>query len=193
MAVSVEREFDILNRLGLHARAQMDLMRFVRERLLPAYQVVYTTHSPFMIDAEHLDGLRTVEDSSDGETVLGTKVGDRLPMMNREFVVAGIARAGAGGRLYARIEDVQEAVGSPDKASFFLVKGRSSRDAEGLLHERPLASPVTSSEEIAPFDAPACPGCGSNGPPWGFVTQPPASTTIRAPAARSQAARLRSQ
>lgn len=63
------------------------------------------------------------------------RVGDVLPMMNRDFVVAGICRAGAGGRLYARIEDVQEAVGSPGKASFFLVKGRSSRDAETLARE----------------------------------------------------------
>jgi len=64
--------------LGLHARAQMDMMRFIREKLLPAYQVVYTTHSPFMIDGQHLDGIRTVEDLSDGDTVLGTKVGDRV-------------------------------------------------------------------------------------------------------------------
>ena len=64
--------------LGLHARAQMDMMRFIREKLLPAHQVIYTTHSPFMIDGQHLDGLRTVEDSSDGDTVLGTKVGDRV-------------------------------------------------------------------------------------------------------------------
>ena len=63
--------------LGLHARAQMDMLRFIREKLLPSYQVVYTTHSPFMIDSEHLDGLRTVEDMSEGDTVLGTKVGDR--------------------------------------------------------------------------------------------------------------------
>jgi energy-coupling factor transporter ATP-binding protein EcfA2 len=63
--------------LGLHARAQMDMMRFIREKLLPAYQVVYTTHSPFMIDGQHLDGIRTVEDLSDGDTVLGTRVGDR--------------------------------------------------------------------------------------------------------------------
>jgi hypothetical protein len=68
--------------LGLHARAQMDMMRFIREQLLPAYQVVYTTHSPFMIDAEHIDGLRTVEDASAGETVLGTKVGDRFLSTN---------------------------------------------------------------------------------------------------------------
>jgi hypothetical protein len=63
--------------LGLHARAQMDMLRFIGEKLLPAYQVIYTTHSPFMIDAGHLDGVRTVEDASEGETVLGTKVGDR--------------------------------------------------------------------------------------------------------------------
>jgi len=62
----------------------------------------------------------------------GMRVGDTLPMLNREFRVAGICRAGAGGRLYARIQDVQDAIGTPDKASFFLVKGRSAFDAEKL-------------------------------------------------------------
>ena len=32
----------------------------------------------------------------------GSKVGEVLPMMNREFRLAGICRAGAGGRLYMR-------------------------------------------------------------------------------------------
>ena len=64
--------------LSLHARAQMDMMRFIREQLLPHYQVIYTTHSPFMIDPEHLDGVRTVEDASIDDKVLGTKVGDRF-------------------------------------------------------------------------------------------------------------------
>ena len=35
--------------------------------------------------------------------------------MNRKFTVVGICRAGAGGRLYARIQDVQQAIGSPGK------------------------------------------------------------------------------
>src|SRR5262245_40369499 len=56
----------------------------------------------------------------------GTRVGDVLPMMNRSFRVVGICRAGAGGRLYARIQDVQDAIGTPEKASFFLVKATSS-------------------------------------------------------------------
>ncbi len=64
--------------LSLHARAQLDMMRFIRERLLPAYQVIYSTHSPFMIDVEHIAGIRTVEDLTQGDTVLGTRVGDRV-------------------------------------------------------------------------------------------------------------------
>ncbi|WP_170932741.1 AAA family ATPase [Desulfosporosinus sp. FKB] len=65
--------------LNLHAKAQSDLLRFIKEKLLPKYQVIYTTHSPFMIDAENILSVRTVEDLSsiEGE-VLGTKVGDHV-------------------------------------------------------------------------------------------------------------------
>jgi len=62
----------------------------------------------------------------------GVKVGEFLPMLNRQFRVAGICRAGAGGRLYARLEDIQEAIGTPEKASFFLVKGVSALEADHL-------------------------------------------------------------
>jgi putative ABC transport system permease protein len=62
----------------------------------------------------------------------GIHAGDKLPMINRDFTVVGIIRAGAGGRLYARLTDVQEAIGTPDRASFFLVKGRSSLEADKL-------------------------------------------------------------
>ncbi len=63
--------------LTLHARAQSDLLRFIKEELLPNYQVIYTTHSPFMIDAEDLLSCRTVEDATGADDeVLGTKVGD---------------------------------------------------------------------------------------------------------------------
>lgn len=63
--------------LSLHGRAQFDLLRFVKEELLSKYQVVYTTHSPFMIDPANLLSCRTVEDviTKDDE-ILGTKVGD---------------------------------------------------------------------------------------------------------------------
>lgn len=48
--------------LGLHARAQSDFLRFIEERLAPKHQVIYTTHSPFMIQPDSLQRVRIVED-----------------------------------------------------------------------------------------------------------------------------------
>lgn len=65
--------------LTLHARAQADLLRFINDELLPKYQVIYTTHSPFMIDPANLLGCRTVEDvTGPNDAVEGTKVGDQV-------------------------------------------------------------------------------------------------------------------
>lgn len=65
--------------LSLHGRAQGDLLRYIKEKLLPKYQVIYTTHSPFMIDTSDILSVRTVEDviAKDGESN-GTKVSDRV-------------------------------------------------------------------------------------------------------------------
>ncbi|MGE0170448.1 AAA family ATPase [Nocardioides sp.] len=69
--------------LSLHAKAQEDLLRFINEELLTKYQVVYSTHSPFMVDTQNLLSCRTVEDatSDDGE-VLGTKVDSEVLKAN---------------------------------------------------------------------------------------------------------------
>lgn len=48
--------------LTLHARAQGDLLRFVNERLASAVQVLYTTHSPFLVDTDKIGRVRIVED-----------------------------------------------------------------------------------------------------------------------------------
>jgi ABC-type transport system involved in cytochrome c biogenesis ATPase subunit len=48
--------------LNLHARAQTDFLRFIEERLAPKCQVVYTTHSPFMIQPGFLNRVRLIED-----------------------------------------------------------------------------------------------------------------------------------
>lgn len=48
--------------LTLHARAQADFLRFIEERLAPKAQVIYTTHSPFMVEAGRLERVRVVED-----------------------------------------------------------------------------------------------------------------------------------
>jgi len=64
---------------GLHGRAQADLLRFIEEQLEPNHQVIYSTHSPFMVPAEHLDRVRIVEDRVEERAgklplVFGTKV-----------------------------------------------------------------------------------------------------------------------
>ena len=48
--------------LTLHGKAQADLLRYIQERLLPTHQVIYTTHSPFMVPAERMANVRVVED-----------------------------------------------------------------------------------------------------------------------------------
>src|SRR5258707_13261305 len=50
--------------LELHPRAQRDFLRFINERLAPKHQVFYTTHSPFMVESDHLERVRLVEDRS---------------------------------------------------------------------------------------------------------------------------------
>jgi predicted ATP-dependent endonuclease of OLD family len=64
--------------LTLHGKAQSDLLRYIEERLLPEHQVIFTTHSPFMVPAERMADVRIVEDVIKYEgrkpTVLGTKV-----------------------------------------------------------------------------------------------------------------------
>ncbi|RWX19773.1 hypothetical protein EHI42_03185 [Rhizobium hidalgonense] len=48
--------------LGLHAKAQKDFLRFIEERLSKRCQVIYTTHSPFMIQPDQLQRTRLIED-----------------------------------------------------------------------------------------------------------------------------------
>lgn len=71
--------------LGLHAAAQADLLRFIDERLAAEHQVIYTTHSPFMVEANRFQRLRTVEDVDPDGTkvsadVLSTSKDTRFPL-----------------------------------------------------------------------------------------------------------------
>ena len=71
--------------LSLHGKAQADLLRFFEEKLAPHHQIVYSTHSPFMVPASAFDRVRIVEDKVEvrgqRRTPLGTKVrGDVLEL-----------------------------------------------------------------------------------------------------------------
>ena len=64
--------------LSLHGRAQSDLLRFIDDKLAPHHQVIYSTHSPFMVPSDQLQRVRIVEDKVDSRSTprksSGTKV-----------------------------------------------------------------------------------------------------------------------
>jgi len=68
--------------LSLHAKAQGDFLRFIDERLAPKHQVVYTTHSPFMIDPTKLNQVRMVEDVD----AKGTKITEDILRNDKDTV-----------------------------------------------------------------------------------------------------------
>jgi energy-coupling factor transporter ATP-binding protein EcfA2 len=75
--------------LSLHGKAQADLLRYFKERLAPDHQVIYTTHSPFMVPSDNLLSVRTVEDvvihkAGEQPEVRGTKVGGQVLSTDRD-------------------------------------------------------------------------------------------------------------
>lgn len=50
--------------LSLHGKAQEDLLRYFESEIAsnPKHQLIYTTHSPFMVDPRHFERVRIVQD-----------------------------------------------------------------------------------------------------------------------------------
>lgn len=48
--------------LTLHGTAQKDLLRYFSEKIVPNHQIIFTTHSPFLVPPDDLASVRTVED-----------------------------------------------------------------------------------------------------------------------------------
>lgn len=59
--------------LALHALAQADFLRYI-DSLSKEHQVLYTTHSPFMVNSDRLHQVRVVED----QATVGTVISDNL-------------------------------------------------------------------------------------------------------------------
>lgn len=61
--------------LNLHALAQADFLAYIHE-LSKQHQIVYTTHSPFMVDSARLEDVRVVEDRiKEGTKITGDLAG----------------------------------------------------------------------------------------------------------------------
>lgn len=94
--------------LNLHAKAQSDLLKFLAD-LSNNYQIIFTTHSPFMIETDKLNKVRTVFEKKDGtlisdsvqekdpntlfplQAALGYDLAQNLFVSNKNLLVEGIA------------------------------------------------------------------------------------------------------
>lgn len=54
--------------LNLHASVQKDLLNFIN-KLSEKYQVIYTTHSPFMVDTNKLAEVKTCKETDQGSVI----------------------------------------------------------------------------------------------------------------------------
>ena len=67
--------------LALHAMAQADFLRYIDE-LAKAHQIIYTTHSPFMVNSDRLQQVRIVED----QAKVGTVISENLTASNERTI-----------------------------------------------------------------------------------------------------------
>ncbi|MBS1725259.1 MAG: AAA family ATPase [Armatimonadetes bacterium] len=75
--------------LNLHGKAQADLLRYIENELLPHHQVIYSTHSPFMVPADRFMSVRIVEDvvtinDKGKKDVMGTKVSEDVLVTDKD-------------------------------------------------------------------------------------------------------------
>ncbi|WP_292634485.1 AAA family ATPase [Mesorhizobium sp.] len=77
--------------LTLHGLAQADLLRYFSEKLSPHHQMIYSTHSPFMVPYENLMASRIVQDlvkvgENGRRTPTGTQVREDVLNADRDSV-----------------------------------------------------------------------------------------------------------
>ena len=78
--------------LTLHPAGQADLLRFIEDRIAPTAQVIYTTHSPFMVNPDHPQRLRMVEDRGpqEGAVVLSDPADSQAETLRPLQTVLGL-------------------------------------------------------------------------------------------------------
>ncbi|MCX6832780.1 MAG: AAA family ATPase [candidate division Zixibacteria bacterium] len=64
--------------LALHALAQADFLRYI-DNLSKKHQVLYTTHSPFMVHSDRLNQVRVIEDQDKVGTVISDNISGSDP------------------------------------------------------------------------------------------------------------------
>lgn len=139
--------------LNLHAMAQENLLNFFEE-LSKDYQIIYITHSPFMIDSNHLERVNTVFETKDGSVIsdslqekdpntlfplqaaLGYSIAQNLFINKNNLLVEGISDLIYLNHMSSLLESIKKSglddninivpVGGLDKVSAFISLMRGS-------------------------------------------------------------------
>lgn len=64
-----------------------------------------------------------------------TQVGSTLKILNHEFQVTGIVEHGKGSRVFAPIESISAAMGSPGNASIFYIRSDDPKNEQAIIDE----------------------------------------------------------
>ena len=135
---------------SLHAKAQGDLLRFIDERIAPYHQLLYSTHSLFMIEPSRLERCRTVEDVDN----VGTQVSDDLWAARPDTVFPLLGALGIDMTQTLIIGPDQLVVEGPSDVVYLTVMSDAVRRAGGVpLDPRWTLTPVGGLDKIPTFIA----------------------------------------
>ena len=140
---------------GLHGKAQGDLLRYIEEELKPKHQVIYTTHSPFMLPVHDWSSIRTVEDNPDtnkaGEPV-GAKVSKDILTKTPDTVFPLQGALGYDIAQYFLIgANVLLVEGDSDVRYLHAVSSHLRKKKKGGLSDGWTICPVGGISKISPF------------------------------------------
>lgn len=132
--------------LQFHGTAQLKTVKFMR-KLSDDNQLMYTTHSAFMLDADHLESIKIVtEDASDSGS---TRVSDNTWPADRDALFplqAGLGYKLAQTLFYSKHQVVVE--GITDFMYLRAVNSRLSKMSRSHLHEDVVVVPAGGTRNI---------------------------------------------
>ena len=142
--------------LTLHGKAQADLLRYIEEKLLPHHQVIFSTHSPFMVPSHRLETVRIVEDVVDRSNrrpvPRGTKVSSDVLVTDKEtlFPLQGALGYDITQSLFVG-ENTLLVEGPSDILYLQAFSDALKRQSRECLDQRWTLCPAGSIDKIQPF------------------------------------------
>lgn len=154
--------------LSLHGRAQADLLRYF-EAELSAHQLLYTTHSPFMIDPTKFERVRIVQDLGIDANEPLTKDEDGTKVLTNVFDATDDSLFPLQGALGYEIQQTLfigpnsiVVEGPADMIYLRAVSAQLEREGRTGLSEKWVITPVGGSGKVPAFVALLAPQKGLN-------------------------------